>query len=165
MNDINFSNLLEEIKKKGVSTDLVNKVSEPNAKKRLSKKTLFTSLAEEDLEKRLDRNAGKERGGGGGGSGNGKNDSHNKMRELLSDVNLQRDYAVPASAVQKATIAGVGVGGEGNGGGNNSNNKRKRAEERDSHNNSNSSQKKKSFEKDDQSNEYSGRTDLLKKKF
>ena len=121
--------------------------------------------AEEDLEKRLDRNAGKERGGGGGGSGNGKNDSHNKMRELLSDVNLQRDYAVPASAVQKATIAGVGVGGEGNGGGNNSNNKRKRAEERDSHNNSNSSQKKKSFEKDDQSNEYSGRTDLLKKKF
>ena len=103
--------------------------------------------AEEDLEKRLKpANSGK--GGGGGKS---------SIKELLSDAAVQRDYAVPASAVNKAaTIAGIEERGGGGGG---SNNKRKRAEEMDS--NKGNSGKKTGGAGDDS---YSGRVDLLKKK-
>jgi len=105
--------------------------------------------AEEDLEKRLKpANSGKGGGGGGGGKSN-------SIKELLSDAAVQRDYAVPASAVNKAaTIAGI----EERGGGG-SNNKRKRAEEMDS--NKGYSGKKTGGAGDDS---YSGRVDLLKKK-
>ena len=105
--------------------------------------------AEEDLEKRLKpTNSGK---GGGGGK------SNSIIKELLSDAAVQRDFAVPASAVNKAaTIAGI----EERGGG--SNNKRKRAEEMDSNKgNSHNSGKKTGGGGDDS---YSGRVDLLKKK-
>jgi hypothetical protein len=51
MKDVNFSALMLDLKKKGMSSKFITGEREVSPKKSLSKNRLFTSLAEEDLEK------------------------------------------------------------------------------------------------------------------